>query len=1228
MASVILLGGSEQARPSIEAQDITADTVWNATSSPVYVNQTIMVHVSNHLMIQGNVTLLFQPGASIILEGNLTMDGMNGTIVMDRNLNADKNLTWDGIVVQNPGSIMSINNVIFYNASTGITVADGELSATNTSFFGLDLAILLSDQDNATAQVSNCTFNCGTGIHVNAGTLKTVDIKGNLFYSGDAGINAELGNGTVSIEHSRFYNMSTCIDLKDEISISMNNSELAFSNLGAGIHSIGNLAWSNSIHGNKYGINVTDNGYIDASQNYWGASSGPYHQYLLPNGEGDSINGSDQSIEFLPWLAASPISDYTAPEASLSSDSISLVQGGWVNFSSGNFSEKVVLHRVQFGDWNTSEWYEIQENTTAYRYLRNGTFLARADVVDELGVLGSSNTIAIHVLPPDVTPPELSNTSAFGNMTQVQGQFNRSLDDIVIFTFNASENGTSSIIIDTNADGSFDEQDVNITAPVLAGSNEQSWDVVYNTGFPVFDGTYMVRIQMVDNSGNPLIQPVDTVLNISTWDDEDPELLSPLAVGSVSLEFERVNRSVDDNALLQFNVSEPCRYLVVVDTDKPELFNVSKDWSFKGNAVPGEEVEVIWPLTTRDGTLVQDGNFGMSILLEDLAHNTLSPPYQDIILNLYHPDETMPQLTSVSIFGRETYYNRKMNLTMEEELVVRFMSTEKGTYRVIVDTDGNEGYDTSTDVVFQDSINANTLVTIYWDGNDAQGKKVKKGTYGLRIELEDISRNKLDPPYTTEVEAYLFNPFPPELEELEAKGNVLEEANTLNRSHDTGVVITFMSSEKGTFEIIIDTNQDPGFDYYFDFLLEGNATGGMQSVLWNGSDREGKELKPGSYPLRVNLYDAQGKVMPFPNTSLVLQIVAYDSQPPVISSLSARPKTSNLGSSVNFSALILEDSAMDLTFLQISGPEDLNLTMKYNDISNIAWVTSPFSTTGIFTFKIWCRDLYGNTANSEIGQFIVVDQYSSSLYAPEGNFGFYYQGIATGSIQIIDDVEYQAPEDYLDLELHFEVAHQPYFGLGKVEVAVNASLTEQWNITNTRVFHWNDSVGVWEPLQEQGYWKENNTFHATIRSSGTVQTLFGFYEIQEGPGNKKGQNPYLPQLVGGLSAFIVILVGAFVYLAYSKRLFKLRKRFAIFNMLRHENHDEKIASIDPVNENLAFHDETGEGPGEDNAFYDDIEDNSGEDMAFHDETVDAPAEELDESKPEASAPELDLEDER
>jgi hypothetical protein len=72
----------------------------------------------------------------------------------------------------------------------------------------------------------------------------------------------------------------------------------------------------NNIAGNDwYGLYVEGDGTVDATYNWWGDASGPYHESLNPDGTGDEVYCyGEASADFEPWLEAEGVSDTVADD--------------------------------------------------------------------------------------------------------------------------------------------------------------------------------------------------------------------------------------------------------------------------------------------------------------------------------------------------------------------------------------------------------------------------------------------------------------------------------------------------------------------------------------------------------------------------------------------------------------------------------------------------------------------------------------------------------------------------------------------------------------------------------------------------------------------------------------------------------------------------------------------------------------------------------------------------
>jgi parallel beta-helix repeat protein len=79
------------------------------------------------------------------------------------------------------------------------------------------------------------------------------------------------------------------------------SSNDVFSDFGAAVRARANY---NNINDNVFGMNITGSGDVDAINNYWGSSSGPYHSSLNPGGTGNPVNGKGSDLHFIPFLEA------------------------------------------------------------------------------------------------------------------------------------------------------------------------------------------------------------------------------------------------------------------------------------------------------------------------------------------------------------------------------------------------------------------------------------------------------------------------------------------------------------------------------------------------------------------------------------------------------------------------------------------------------------------------------------------------------------------------------------------------------------------------------------------------------------------------------------------------------------------------------------------------------------------------------------------------------------
>jgi parallel beta-helix repeat protein len=119
----------------------------------------------------------------------------------------------------------------------------------------------------------------------------------------------------------------------------------------------------------------------------------------------------------------------------------------------------------------------------------------------------------------------------------------------------------------------------------------------------------------------------------------------------------------------------------------------------------------------------------------DTDHFPLILPYSGSI----PPDMKPPLFTqNPQIYDRVISFPR-------EELFISFSINEKGTYEVIIDSDGVEGFDNSSDIVIKGDTSGGS-VNVNWDGTDYTGNFIDDGTYKVQVMIWDTAGNSISEP--------------------------------------------------------------------------------------------------------------------------------------------------------------------------------------------------------------------------------------------------------------------------------------------------------------------------------------------------------------------------------------------------------------------------------------------------------------------------------------------------
>ena len=132
-------------------------------------------------------------------------------------------------------------------------------------------------------------------------------------------------------------------------------------------------------------MNVTNGATVDAEFNYWGSSTGPYHN-LNPEGEGNLVNGDGTDLDFIPFEFF-PIGVINErPTAVLEVDPCDLMFNETVTFNAtGSFDDdgRIDYYFFDFGDGTNSSWTTL--SVVIHEYAEAGTYNATLVVMDNFG---------------------------------------------------------------------------------------------------------------------------------------------------------------------------------------------------------------------------------------------------------------------------------------------------------------------------------------------------------------------------------------------------------------------------------------------------------------------------------------------------------------------------------------------------------------------------------------------------------------------------------------------------------------------------------------------------------------------------------------------------------------------------------------------------------------------------------------------------------------------------
>jgi len=388
---------------------IDTNTVWTLVDSPFVLSKDVTVLNGVTLTLEPGVEVRFGGNFSLIVNGKLVAVGtQEKPIKFTSNKIKPEAGDWGTILISGTSQPSSLKHCLIEYGKNGITLLDGSaLIENNLIANNSESGIHIEGSSQATIQ-NNIIKSNGDGITLTGNlTSSTITIKQNqissnthsgILLEAEAYGNALIRNNTLSANQHGFYvssNASTLITRNYII------------NNGIGIfYAEGNHeAHFNDIYDNGLGMDVASGAVVNATYNYWGDKSGPYHESLNPYGKGNPVGGDGVNLDFIFFLTAPIEHPNNPPTAVLWADKAVVAPNQAVTFIGADSFDndddgRVDQYFFDFGDGKNSSWTTL--SIFFHNYTSTGSYTARLRVVDDFGTVSDFASTLIDVV--NLTP--------------------------------------------------------------------------------------------------------------------------------------------------------------------------------------------------------------------------------------------------------------------------------------------------------------------------------------------------------------------------------------------------------------------------------------------------------------------------------------------------------------------------------------------------------------------------------------------------------------------------------------------------------------------------------------------------------------------------------------------------------------------------------------------------------------------------------------------------------
>jgi hypothetical protein len=420
------------ARATYVEGTIAQNTDWTLVDSPFIVSNNVTVSSGATLTIEPGVQVRFGDKFWIIVNGGIVADGTDDRMIQftSDNVNATAG-DWGAILINATQQSSMTHCMIEYG--NGITIEGGALNLQNDAvrydsngIVANGGSVIVENDEIINNTVSGITVTGGSQVNVENNAISSngdgVVLTGNL--TGNINImqnNVSLNNQSgILLDADIYYNTAI---LQNNVSLNNYGFRVAtntttyitrnyISNNTKGVfyeNGVGHEAHFNDIFNNTVAMDVSPSASVNATYNYWGDVSGPFHSSLNPEGKGNMVGGNGVDLDFIFFLSE-PI-DYsnTTPTAVLQTDKTLVAPNENVTFIGTNSYDdgRVDQYFYDFGDGNSSGWTTL--SLFNHTYTNVGTYDATLTVMDDFGSI-SQNPTATTITVQDLTPLNVSMT--------------------------------------------------------------------------------------------------------------------------------------------------------------------------------------------------------------------------------------------------------------------------------------------------------------------------------------------------------------------------------------------------------------------------------------------------------------------------------------------------------------------------------------------------------------------------------------------------------------------------------------------------------------------------------------------------------------------------------------------------------------------------------------------------------------------------------------------------